>query len=205
MINFRRKYQQLRDEELMPYVVKGNERAFDELYNRYSAKMHYYFFRMLGQNQDRADDFTQELFIRIIEKGAYFDTKQRFSTWIYAIASNMCKNEYRRRERRPEQALPEHFEIAMARDGLILDTETDKELFKTHLSRALEQLDFTHRQCFILRYQQDLGIREISEIIGCPEGTVKSRLYYTLRKLATQLHFFHPNFSKKKKHESQTG
>lgn len=203
MFNLRKKYQQLKDEELMPYVVKGNERAFDELYRRYSSKMHYYFFRMLGQNQDRADDFTQELFIRVIEKGAYFDVKQRFSTWLYAVAGNMCKNEYRRMERRPEQALPEHFEIAMARDGLYLDSETDQALFKKHLQTALDKLDFSHRQCFILRYQQDLAIREISEILGCPEGTVKSRLYYTLRKLAAQLHHFNPNFSKKKRHEPQ--
>ncbi len=203
MFNLRKKYKQLKDEELMPYVVKSNERAFDELYNRYSGKMHYYFFRMLGQNQDRADDFTQELFIKVIEKATYFDTKQRFSTWLYAVAGNMCKNEYRRMERRPEQALPEFFEIAMARDGLILESETDQQLFKQHLQNALEKLDFAHRQCFILRYQQDLAIREISEILGCPEGTVKSRLYYTLRKLAEQLHYFNPNFSKKKRHESQ--
>jgi RNA polymerase sigma-70 factor, ECF subfamily len=205
MFNLKKNYTQLKDEELMPFVVKGNERAFDELYNRYSSKMHYYFFRMLGQNQDRADDFTQDLFIRVIEKGVYFDTNQRFSTWIYAVAGNMCKNEYRRLERRPEQALPENYEMAMARDGLYLESETDQHLFREHLQKALESLDFTHRQCFILRYQQDLGLREISEILGCPEGTVKSRLYYTLRKLAAQLHFFNPNFSKKKKHESQPG
>jgi len=203
MFRRRKKYQELKDEALMPYVVEGNEAAFDELYRRYSSKMHYYFFRMLGQNQDKADDFTQELFIRVIEKGTYFDTKQRFSTWLYAVAGNMCKNEYRRQERKPEQALPDHFDVVMARDGLYLDSETDLELFKDHLQKALEQLDFNHRQCFILRYQQDLAIREISEIIGCPEGTVKSRLYYTLRKLAKELHFFNPNFSKKKRHEPQ--
>ncbi len=204
MFSLRKKYTSLKDEELMPYVVKGQERAFDELYRRYSGKMHYYFFRMLGQNQDRADDFTQDLFIKVIEKGAYFDVKQRFSTWLYAVAGNMCKNEYRRLERKPEQALPENFATAMARDGLYLESEVDQERFRQDLKKVLERLDFEHRQCFILRYQQDLGIREISEILGCPEGTVKSRLYYTLRKLAAQLHYFNPNFSKKKRYESQS-
>lgn len=198
MFKLRKTYKDYSDETLMPLVVKGNEKAFDELYQRYSGKIHYYFFRMLGQDQDRADDFTQDLFMRVIEKAAYFDPKQRFSTWLYAVAGNMCKNEYRRMERRPEQALPENFEIAMQRDGMYLDSETDQALFRQQLHKALEDLDFTHRQCFILRYQQDLAIREISEILGCPEGTVKSRLYYTLRKLATALHIFNPKVSKKK-------
>lgn len=205
LFNKKKKYSTLKDEELMAFIVKGNESAFDELYQRYSSKMHYYFFRMLGQDRDRADDFTQDIFIKIIEKGAYYDTNQRFSTWIYAVAGNMCKNEYRRQERRPEQALPDNYEKPIPSDGLYLDSETDQQLFLSHLQNALDNLDFMHRQCFVLRYQQELGIKEISEILGCPEGTVKSRLFYTLRKLAKQLHFFHPNFLKKKKHELQTG
>lgn len=204
MFNFKKKYQQLSDEALMSHIVKGNEKAFDELYHRYSSKMHYYFFRMLGQNQDKADDFTQDLFVRVIEKGSYFDPDQRFSTWLYAVAGNMCKNEYRRMERRPEQAFPDGLEKSIAQDGLLLDSETDQVLFRNHLEKALEQLDFGHRQCFVLRYQQEMAIREISEILGVPEGTVKSRLYYTLRKLAAQLRFFHPDFTKKKNHESIT-
>ena len=143
--------------------------------------------------------------MKVIEKGAYFDPKQKFSTWLYAVAGNMCKNEYRRKERRPEQAMPDHLEVAMAREGFYLDSETDQQLFREHLEKALEQLDYNHRQCFILRFQQELNIKEISEVLGCPEGTVKSRIYYTPRKLAEKLDYFHPNYSKKKKHESQYG
>ena len=89
----------LSDEALMSRIAKGNTAAFELLYDRYSNRMHAFFRRMLGNDSELANDFLQELFMKIIEKPKAFDVERRFSTWIYTVASNMCKNEYRRRER----------------------------------------------------------------------------------------------------------
>ena len=186
----------------MQAVSDGKEAAFDELYRRYGDRLHYYFYRMLGKDQEVANDFTQDLFMRIIEKARYFDPQQRFSSWLYAIASNMCKNEYRRREYRSKLDITEP-EAVFQREGFYLASDADRELFSQQLQKALDYLDFKHRQCFVLRFQEELSIREISEIMSCPEGTIKSRIHYTLKKLAEQLHFFHPDFSKKKTYEKQ--
>src|SRR5438270_11355736 len=83
------------DSELMALMGNGNTRAFDELYERYSRKLLNYFRKMLNNNTEKAQDFLQDLFIKILEKGSYYDSTKNFSTWLYALACNMCKNEYR--------------------------------------------------------------------------------------------------------------
>ena len=84
------------DEELMESVEVGEETAFDELYNRYSKRLLVYFYRMLGGNEEKAQDFLQDIFVKIIEKPHLFGSKNRFSSWVFTVANNMCKNEYRR-------------------------------------------------------------------------------------------------------------
>ncbi|MCC6724883.1 MAG: sigma-70 family RNA polymerase sigma factor, partial [Saprospiraceae bacterium] len=132
----------------------------------------------------RADDFTQELFMKLVEKTAYFDPERRFSTWLYAVAGNMVKNEYRRLSRQQE-APPavDYFSENFSED-------IDNQIFEQHLYQALDELDETQRQCFVLRYQEELSMKEIAEILDCPEGTVKSRVFYTLKKLGTKLRAF---------------
>lgn len=172
----------------MERITKGNEKAFEELYQRYADKLYRYFYRMLSQNSAKANDFTQDLFVKVIEKPHYFDTKRRFSTWIYTIAGNMCKNEYRRMSKFtmthevPDMELPQNL-------GYFQDN-VDQRLFDQYLQQALNELDEIPRQCFILRYQEEKSIKEISDIMGCPEGTVKSRLYYTIKKLSKKLKVF---------------
>jgi len=168
----------------MRRLVTGCELSFGELYERYGRRMHAYFYRLLGQDVHRADDFTQELFMKLIQKKELYDPSRKFSTWLYTVAGHMVKNEYRRlsRQKQPPE-IPEGFEENFPRI-------IDHKVFKKHLIKELELLDETQRQCFVLRYQEELSIKEISEIMGCPEGTVKSRLFYTLRNLAAKLRAF---------------
>lgn len=168
----------------MQQIAAGHERAFSELYDRYGQRMYHFFYRMLWQDVQIAEDFTQELFLKIVEKRAYYDPEKRFSTWIYTVAGNMVKNEYRRVSRK--KPLPEFKDIQEENFSELFDSE----VFESHLNKALDQLDETQRQCFVLRYQDELSMKEIAAIIGCPEGTVKSRLYYTVRKLANKLRAF---------------
>jgi len=168
---------------------EGCEASFGELYDRYSERMHRYFYRTLGRDVHRADDFTQELFMKLVEKNALFDPERRFSTWLYTVAGNMVKNEYRRQSRLT--APPSSVDFFTEN----YSQDLDNQIFEQHLHLALDELDETQRQCFLLRYQQDLSVKEIAEILDCPEGTVKSRMFYTLKKLGNKLRAFAGAFS----------
>lgn len=186
---FRKNYQKVSDEQLMQYICKGQSKAFDELYHRYYEKMYYYFFRMLGQSSVVAQDFAQDLFVKLIENPSAFDLKRKFSTWIYTIASNMCKNEYRR-----QNIQAGHLESYdnKAIKSIEIPLHLDQKIFQKHLEKAMEQLKPAHKICFVLRYQEELSIAQISQILNCPEGTVKSRLHYALKQLSKQLAIFNP-------------
>ena len=171
----------LTDEELMQRIQQGQESAFNALYDRYSQRMYRYFYRMLGQSAEMAHDFTQELFLKIIEQPDAFDTQRRFSTWFYAVAGNLVKNEYRRKAKHPpEGPLDEANHTPISMTGL---PDLDSAVRQAYIEKAVQALRPHHRECFLLRYQEGLAVQEISEIIDCPPGTVKSRLHYSLKKL----------------------
>ena len=196
MALFKHRYEKLSDERLMELIQRGDTSAFDELYGRYSRRLLLYFFRELGGNEEKAQDFLQDIFLKIVEKPGLFDTERRFSTWIFTVAYNMCKNEYRRLEVR------ESAQNVLIADAASHDCEgeyrqaeqnVDQEKFEKALLAELETFDDGHRSAFLLRYQQDLSIKEIGEVLGCSEGTIKSRLFYTTQKLARRLKAFNPN------------
>lgn len=177
---FRPNFTNYTDEALMEAIALRNERAFAELYERYSSRMYRYFYRMLWRNEAKAEDFTQELFLKILEKPHLFDPGRSFRTWIYALAINLCKNEYRRAQRPDWEQRPSWEDPVSV--GL------DEQLFEKQLRQSIAQLNESQRQCFILRYQEALSVAEIAAIMDCPEGTVKSRLHHALQSLATHMH-----------------
>ncbi|HRI35244.1 MAG TPA: RNA polymerase sigma factor [Saprospiraceae bacterium] len=87
------------DEELMTRVAKGNKEAFEELYDRYFGKLtafaHIYF-----EDIQQAEDVVQEVFIKIIEKPEKFDSSKKFSTWVYVVTANLCKQSIRNAKNR---------------------------------------------------------------------------------------------------------
>ena len=199
MLFFKKKYPQYADEQLIPLICKGNEAAFNELYQRYQARMYRYFYRMLGQNKRKSNDFTQDLFMKVIQKGNSFDTSRKFSTWLFTIAANMCKNEYRRSSRAPLLSVLDDQEIQSTFANI--PDQIDQQIFNENLLKCINALRPHHRECFLLRYQEELSIKEISAIIDCPEGTVKSRIHYCLKILAEQLHVFAPNYQTPKQQQ----
>ena len=162
----------------MPLIAAGNERAFEELYTRYSRPIHSYFFRMLRKDKEIAADFTQELFSKVFRHAEGFDVKRNFKTWLYSMAHNQCKNEYAKHEVRAEARMT----IATA-EVHEHDRDMDRSKFEEALQDALSQLDETKRTTFELRFVHELSNPEIAETMGCSEGTVKSRIFYTLKEL----------------------
>ena len=92
------RYQEMTDESLMIAVSKGDQRAFDEIYQRYSSPLLGFFIRMLWKDREKAEDFVHDIFAKIIRKPELFDPKRSFKTWVYSVANNMCKNEYKKQE-----------------------------------------------------------------------------------------------------------
>ena len=172
------------DELLMQAIARGDQQAFSELYERYAARMYRYFLRMLWGDRGKAEDMTQEVFLKIIEKPYLFDTNRVFSTWIYTLASNLCKNEYRRKK----PILNADFAPGLLTEsGDALPEHLDELLLHQHLQTAIDGLEVLFRHCIVLRYQEGFSIAQISEMLDCPIGTVKSRLHYGVKKLINQM------------------
>jgi RNA polymerase sigma-70 factor (ECF subfamily) len=169
----------------MEHIQQQNAEALEELYARYVSQMRIFLFRMLGGNRERADDFLQDLFLKLWEKPHVFDTSRRFSPWFYMMATNLCKNEYKRNYRY-SPLLSENEELLPGKSDAG-ELAIDLQSFRAELYHELDALSHEHRTVFLLRYSNDISIKEISEIMDCPEGTVKSRIHYTLRQLSEKL------------------
>ncbi len=180
---FRKKQDLHSDEELMQSVHQGSEAALTEIYQRYSTPLMRYFTRMLWQDRQKAQDFLHDVFIKIIDNPQRFDGTRRFSTWIFSVAHNMCKNEYRMKSNH-DRLNGFQFNEQMMVD---LHDDMDKEIVKHRLDLMLDELDEEDKTLLLLRYEEDLSIEQISEIVFLAEGTVKSRLFYLRKELAKKL------------------
>jgi len=136
---------------------------------------------MLGNYED-ALDATQNAFIRAYEGLDTFDPERRFFSWIYRIAVNECLNA--RRARRPDDPLPEQMEAPPA-DGPFDGVERAER--SGAIDAALVRLSEDHRLVVVLRHFADLSYSEMSEAIGVPEKTVKSRLFEARQRLGELL------------------
>lgn len=175
------------DEQLMTLAANGDKEAFTELYGRYKKNIYYFFLKMLWQNAQLAADFTQELFFKLIRNANTYNVNQPFKPWVYSVAHNMCKNEYKKQEIR------KRFESQTANETLLeinLSSQNQvkkMEMFRETLLLKLESFPIDKKEAFIMRYLENLSIKEISEIQEKPEGSIKSGLHYTCKKLATWL------------------
>jgi RNA polymerase sigma-70 factor (ECF subfamily) len=187
MFNFKQQnYSKLADEKLVSTMISGDTRAFNELYLRYSERMLYYFYRMLGNDRELSQDFLQDLFCKIIDKPHLFDTNRKFSTWIFSIAYNMCKNEYRSRSIRSVIGKIDNPDC-ISQD----EVGNDEMPYQIEdVFDCLKDFDEMHRTAFLLKYREGLSIDEISTILDLPKGTVKSRLFYTRNKIREKLKVF---------------
>ncbi|MBL7942120.1 MAG: RNA polymerase sigma factor [Flavobacteriales bacterium] len=189
MALFRSSYHSLPDEELMSLVARRDQKAFGVLYDRYGKLMYNYFHKMLWQDREKSRDFTQDLFAKLVHKPELYDSSRPFKTWIYSIAHNMCKNEYSKVEvRRNAREELEYRPATEQRDEA--QSAIDRQEFNIKLQEALDELDEVKRATFEMRFRHEMSIEEISEAMQCSQGTVKSRLFYTLKQLNQKLKVF---------------
>lgn len=191
MALFGTEYGKLGDERLMELVVRGDEKAFAAIYDRYHRRVLNYFHRMLWSDREKAQDFLQDLFTKLATRPQSYDATRPFQTWLFSVANNMCKNAYRHEAVVREAAV--HLRNGVDRVEATDGVEVDRAHFRDRLDEELDKLDPDHKATFVMRFHEDMPIKEIAAAFGCSEGTVKSRIFYTLKKLAERMKEFDPN------------
>lgn len=176
----------LTDDELMQRVsCKDDDRAFDLLYRRHARRLMGFFFRQLDRDEALASDFTQDAFMRIwTARNKFVGTN--FRTWLFTIAFNLVKNHYRHAEHQQhyEQFLALH--QAVTEDSNVVET-LDGEAFDRALKQELERMSPDALLLFSLRFEEELSVPQIAEVMAIPEGTVKSRLHTLTQTLKKKL------------------
>ncbi|WP_319590702.1 RNA polymerase sigma factor [uncultured Draconibacterium sp.] len=184
---FRKKHiNRLTDEELMTAVKNGNQSAFSELYERFNQRLYYYFYRMLGNDKELANDFLQDIFLKIINKPELFKPGYKFTSWIFTVAHNMCKNEYRNREVRKIVSKDENPDQFLSNENSYEETMSKEKLI-TQLFAEIENLEEDQKAILLLKYKENFSLKEISDILELPVGTIKSRLYYARTALTKKM------------------
>ena len=182
------------DEDLALAVQAGDRDSLGTLVARWEQPLFRFAFRLLERPED-ARDVCQETFLRILRKSERFREGARFSTWMYQIALNLCRDQVRRRKRWrlvPLDAPPagENGRPAprdLAADGDDPGRTLDRHERRRAVARALDAIPREQREVLVLKEYEGLKFREIAEILGCPESTVKSRMYYGLSALRSEL------------------
>ena len=187
------------ERSLLRRLKNRDERAFREMLAEHRDRVYNITFRMLG-NRAEAEDVAQEVFITVFKTIDSFREESKFSTWLYRVTVNHCKNRIKYLARRHDRDRDELDETKPAGDAApgatgvpVVARRPDRALegaqMEQILQEAIAQLDEDHRLLVVLRDVEDLSMEEIVEITGLPDGTVKSRLHrarLALRKKLTR-------------------
>ena len=178
------------DEELVARSVGGDSAGFDELIRRWERPIYALAYRQLGR-EENARDVCQETFLRAYRALNGFRGQAKFSSWLYRIALNLCRDWMRRERRTPIVSVPEDVDVMeLAAAGAPAESMEDR-VARHDLSRAVERamalLPDEQRTAIMLKEYHGLTFQEIADMVGCPLSTVKTRLYQGLSVLRREL------------------
>ena len=171
------------DEELVARSMGGDVESFNQLVLRWERPIYALAYRVIGREED-ARDVAQETFLRAFRSIGGFKGQAKFSSWLYRIALNLCRDWIRKQKRTPVYQAPEGLDVIemAAEQG---PTESIEDLVARNLqsravAAAMEALTEDQRTAVILKEYQGLTFQEIADLLGCPLSTVKTRLYQAL-------------------------
>ncbi|MGH7790643.1 MAG: RNA polymerase sigma factor [Candidatus Binatia bacterium] len=159
------------DEQLAERLAAGDEPALRELLGRYERRLGLFLHRQTGGRD--VEDLYQETWLRVVRHAARFDASRRFSTWLFQIAVNLCRDWQRRPPPEPHVGVDRAGGAPIERAEQALDA-----------ARLLAELPEAQREVVVLRYYQDLSEDEVATILDIPRGTVKSRLHHALARMS---------------------
>jgi len=182
-----------RDRADMRRLASGHEAALNDWMERHGPKLFNYLIRCL-QNEEDAADVAQEAFVRVYQNRAKFDTRQRFSTWLYAIATNLVKDRYRYRTRHPQvsldaenEAMGSDFRESLPERGPTPSDTLAAEERAEMVRRAVAALPEDLRVPLLLSEYEELPHAEIGAIMKCSAKAVETRLYRARQQLRASL------------------
>ena len=174
------------DEMLVAQFQAGRQNAFDELMKRYKHKINAYLLRSV-RNYEDAEELTVEVFFKAYRALDGWQPQARFSTWLYKIAHNLSIDHHRAKSRRPTYSLDD--EALAIEEPVAADLGSDpawqlEENDRNRVIRsAVDQLSPKQKAVFMLNRYEGLQIKEITEVLGIAEGTVKIHLHRAMKKL----------------------
>ena len=172
------------DEDLALAARRGNRAAFATLVRRHHSPLLGYLYRMTGGDRALGEDLVQETFLRILQNLDQYQHPRRFKPWLYAIATNLARDHYKRADTRRVEPMPHQNLNASGEDQpetRLLASDDGR-----HVAAALAALPAPQREVIVLRFYQELSLAEIAEALAIPLGTVKSRLSIGLQRLKVQ-------------------
>ena len=184
------------DEALMIRFQAGERSVFQVLVRRYQGPLYNFALRHL-RSPASAEEVVQDAFVRLVQNAADFKHEARFSTWMFTIVRNLCIDQIRKQSLRRHPSLDES-KRADEGDGPTLGEQTaDSQAnvertavsteIRERLLQAVDALPDEQREVFLMREVSNLPFKEIAEIVGIPENTVKSRMRYALERLQAAL------------------
>jgi len=178
------------DEELVARSKTGDTESFNQLVKRWERPIFALAYRTLGREED-ARDVTQETFLRAFRALGGFKGDAKFSSWLYRIALNLCRDWIRKDRRAPMMAVPEGVDVEQLNAERqpvesVEDIAARAELSRV-VARAMESLPPEQRQAIILKEYHGLTFQEIADLMKCPLSTVKTRVYQGLSTLRATL------------------
>ncbi|HUV04967.1 MAG TPA: sigma-70 family RNA polymerase sigma factor [Armatimonadota bacterium] len=172
----------------------GDSGAMEELFARFQKPLFNFFYRMVGR-RETAEDLVQETFLKLCRFGRSFrGSDAKFTTWLYSVAGNQCRDYLRHTARRPETPLPDleqnHSgdltDLTAADDSPVEDYLIRMEV-RAALESAIESLPEKERVAIVLREYHGLEYREIAEVLGSPIGSVKVLIFRARQRLRDKL------------------
>jgi RNA polymerase sigma-70 factor (ECF subfamily) len=181
------------DVQDMRRLAEGHEPALNDLMERHAGRLFHYLVRCLQDEEDAAD-LSQETFVKLYQNRTRFDPRQKFSTWLYTIASNLVKDRYRWRTRHPQVSLDaenektgKNYPDAWLQDGQTppdrLESQERAEAVRDAVAALPEEL----RQPLILAEYEGRSHAEIGAILGCTAKAVETRIYRARQHLRASL------------------
>ena len=183
------------DEALMVLYQRGDVRAFEILLTRHRRPVFNFILRFVG-SRETAEDLLQEVFLRVVKGAENYQRQAKFTTWLYTIARNLCVDNSRRMKHRRTQSLDAP--LSKGNDsGTLLDVVGDEQIpsdrragsteLAGKMKQAIGRLSDEQREVFLMREFLDMPFKQIAQVVGVPENTVKSRMRYALEKLRLEL------------------
>ncbi|MSO56429.1 MAG: sigma-70 family RNA polymerase sigma factor [Acidobacteria bacterium] len=195
------------DEELVARSKTGDTESFNQLVRRWERPIFALAYRTLGREED-ARDVTQETFLRAFRALSGFKGDAKFSSWLYRIALNLCRDWIRKERRTPVVAMPEGVDVDQlageSREVASVEDLAARAELSGMVAAAMGHLPAEQRTAIILKEYHGLTFQEIADLLNCPLSTVKTRVYQGLgllrRHLAAQGQFEPPASDQKTRH-----